>query len=429
MDQLKAHVPSLLRQIRAVLTGSSASQLIIIASSPIITRLYDAEAFGILAIFTSVVAVLSVVGCLRYEIAIVLPTDDEEAFSILKLCVILNVIVAGLVTFGLFLDNWFAISNVLGHLSDQQGILPLIVMSLVMVGSIQVLNFWHSRRKNFWTISLSKILQSSSLLVMQLSLVFFWNANGYGLIYSVLFSQLLTCMYFVWSIRKDPFPKRIERIPVRQELGAVARKYKRFPAWSMPGALLNSISTEFPVFIIAATFGLAVVGPYSLALRVLSLPAAILSSSIYQVLVSRFAEMDRSESSNLFRFILWIFACLFFPALFVAFIFQTFGVTLFEVVFGAQWTMAGNIAVILIFSQVFKFSISPLSAVLGFDRNVHLGFYWQAGHFLGLTTLLFFVSSLDVISFITLFVTFECISYTIHFIIILWGAKRERAMK
>lgn len=425
MDQLKAHAPSLIRQIRAVLTGSSISQLIIIASSPIISRLYDAEAFGILAIFTSVVSVLAVVGCLRYEIAIVLPADDEEAFALLKLCVILNLLVAGLISVGLFLDNWFAITNVLGQLSAQRGILPLMVLSFIMVCSIQIFNFWHSRRKNFWTISLSKVLQSSSLLAMQLFLVFFWSANGYGLIYSVLASQLLTCMYFFWSISKEPFPEKTESVPVCKQLRAVAQKYKRFPAWSMPGALLNSVSTELPVFIIAATFGLAAVGPYSLALRVLSLPAAILSSSIYQVLVPRFAEMDQSEPGNIFRLIMWIFACLFFPAISVALIFQTFGVIFFEVVFGAQWTMAGNIAVILIFSQAFKFSVSPLSAVLGFDRNVHLGFFWQACHFLGLLGIFFFFSSLELISFMKVFVTFECISYTIHFVIILWAAKRK----
>ena len=61
------------KNIYLMTAGTSISQIIIIFCSPVLTRLYPPEAFGVYKIFVSITAILTVVANLRYELAIVLP--------------------------------------------------------------------------------------------------------------------------------------------------------------------------------------------------------------------------------------------------------------------------------------------------------------------------------------------------------------------
>ena len=53
--------------------------------APVLTRLYGPEAFGFLALFTSITSIIGVVACMRCELAIMLPKTDEEAANLLGL--------------------------------------------------------------------------------------------------------------------------------------------------------------------------------------------------------------------------------------------------------------------------------------------------------------------------------------------------------
>src|SRR5215218_6476741 len=74
------------RNVRRVmmLTGSAAvGQGLVVAVSPILTRLYHPDDFGVLALFMSVIYVLMVVGALHYEAAIFVPEDHDTAAAVL----------------------------------------------------------------------------------------------------------------------------------------------------------------------------------------------------------------------------------------------------------------------------------------------------------------------------------------------------------
>ena len=63
--------------------------MITVAAAPILTRLYGPESFGVLATFASILALLNVVSSLRYELAIAVPEDDEDAIALVWLCFVL----------------------------------------------------------------------------------------------------------------------------------------------------------------------------------------------------------------------------------------------------------------------------------------------------------------------------------------------------
>ncbi len=73
------------RNVAVVASGTAGAQAIVIAFSPIITRLYGPEAFGILGTFMAIVAVITPLAALSYPVAIVLPKKDSDARGIARL--------------------------------------------------------------------------------------------------------------------------------------------------------------------------------------------------------------------------------------------------------------------------------------------------------------------------------------------------------
>src|SRR5690625_3175705 len=74
-----------------MITGTTSAQLISMGLSPIITRLYGPEAFGIMGTFNSMVSIILPIVALTYPYAIVLPKNIVEALGIVKLSIYITV--------------------------------------------------------------------------------------------------------------------------------------------------------------------------------------------------------------------------------------------------------------------------------------------------------------------------------------------------
>ena len=71
------------------MTGIAISQAIPIAISPILTRLFTPNDFGIFALYLSIVSIISIVATGRYELAVILPDNDKDAIHIVLLALFL----------------------------------------------------------------------------------------------------------------------------------------------------------------------------------------------------------------------------------------------------------------------------------------------------------------------------------------------------
>ena len=80
--------------IFTLVKGTTIALIISILASPIITRLYGPEAFGLAALFTSITGIVNIIACLAYESAIVLPKSDDEAANVFGLCLLIAVCVS-----------------------------------------------------------------------------------------------------------------------------------------------------------------------------------------------------------------------------------------------------------------------------------------------------------------------------------------------
>ena len=76
------------RNVLTLMTGTSIAQAIPIAISPILTRIYTPDDFGIFALYMSIASIIAVIATGRYELAMMLPKKDSDAINILFISIV-----------------------------------------------------------------------------------------------------------------------------------------------------------------------------------------------------------------------------------------------------------------------------------------------------------------------------------------------------
>ena len=100
----------LLRATLTLLAGGALAQALPLLLGPLLTRLYTPQEFGIYHLFAAVAANVAVVACARYEFALPLAVDDDEAAALRTLCLRLLVAVTALSTLAALTWAWVIVA-------------------------------------------------------------------------------------------------------------------------------------------------------------------------------------------------------------------------------------------------------------------------------------------------------------------------------
>src|SRR5690625_2626575 len=135
------------RSVLLVASGTAGAQAITLAFSPVITRLYGPEAFGLLGTFTAILSVVIPIAALTYPIAIVLPKEDNNARSLARLSLYLALMISLLVG-GVFLVGDQALAKLL-RVEAISAYLLLIPVAMFLDSLRQIMEQWIIRKKQF----------------------------------------------------------------------------------------------------------------------------------------------------------------------------------------------------------------------------------------------------------------------------------------
>jgi len=355
-----------------VLTGGTVfAQALAFAAMPILTRLYTPQNFDLLAVFTSVVALLGVAICLRFNVAIPLPESDDEGADLLALSIIaasvLSLTFALVVTkFGGGLADWIGQPSLERYL----WMLPLAIFFAALYDALQ---YWATRKKRFGLVTRTRITRAVGGVGVQV---------GAGVLaksaFGLIFGQLLYYALGVVGIGRSIFTLDRPAFSgmTTERLLKTARTYERYPKVSVTEALLNTAGAELPVIMIAA----AAVGPEAgflmLAMRALGAPMALIGNSVAQVYYVDAREKHRDgvllvfTKGIMWRLLKWGGVPL-----------VAFGVlapVIFPFVFGSDWGRAGELAAWLTPSFILQLVASPVSMVLHVTGDLRLSAKLQA---------------------------------------------------
>jgi lipopolysaccharide exporter len=355
--------------IITLVKGTTVALLISILASPIITRFYGPDAFGLAALFTSIISILSIVMCLSYEPAIVLPKTDEEAANVFGLCMLIVVSIS-IATIPIFIVLQEPIIEFLK--APQLG--PFIWMvppTLFLTGTFLALNSWNTRSRQYYRLSIARIISSVSTTGTQLGAGFLGYASGSILIGATILGQFLSTFILGLQIIRDHlffFRQNISR----KGMIAAFHRYSNFPKYQVMGSLINTLSWQIPIFLLSYFFSTTTVGYYSLGMMVVLTPMTLIGASIAQVFFQRAAkEKHEGSLSSIFleTYSLLVKISLF-PLLLLAFI----GKDLFIFLFGPSWGEAGYYIQILSLFAVALFITSPISSILAISEKQKIGF-------------------------------------------------------
>lgn len=348
--------------------GTTLAQIITVLTAPILSRLYDPNDFGTLSVFVSLIGIVAVVVCLRYEYAIVLPEQDDEALNVAATSLAAALLVSGMGVVVIAVAGE-AIVRVL-NAPDLAPFLWLMPLALAIQGVFQTANQWNGRLRRFGRVSTARVAASLTTSALPMGLAALGRAGPGALIGSWFAGTAVsTGLLAGQALRRGPGSVQRRLLLSRISWSGIAyslKRYRKFPLVDSWGALLNNLSWQLPNLMLSAFFSTAIVGLYSLSSRIILLPMTLVGNAVGQVFYQKAAEL-RHDRQALARTAEMVFGRLVALGLLPALALTILGEELFTVVFGPNWAEAGVYAQILapwMFLLVVSSPLSNLFAIL-----------------------------------------------------------------
>lgn len=376
------------------MTGTTIAQAIPIAISPILTRIYTPDDFGVLALFLAIISILGSIASGRYEVSIMLPEKDGDAINIFALGLIITTSITLIILIIVILFHDFFV-DYLGN--NEIGMwLYFIPIAVFFIGFFNVLNYYNIRKKCYRDISNSKITKAIIMAIIQLCGGFI-KQGASGLITGQILSQL----FANWQLFKNIIKNKIllSHISINN-IWTQCKKYKDFPKFSIWSGLSNTLSIHLTNILVSTFFSISTLGFYSLVQKILGMPSVLIGTSIGQVFFQEATEekLKTGKANFVFMNILkkvTIIGLVSFGLLY--FIVED----LFAFVFGESWRIAGTYAQILIPLFFMRFVSSTVSAIYDIFDGLKIELLWQVTLLIGVTLILYIFRESDFTEFLT----------------------------
>ncbi len=348
------------KSVGVVMVGTGLAQIILVAATPVLSRLFDDVQIGMLTAFLVLPnALLPAIGG-KFEVAMVLPRSERTAriltgFAV-QICLLTSVLLLIWTLSPIESGGRFAVYE------------PLY---LFLAGNVLILQYGLNRSDQFARLGHIKIVIAAATISMMLVAGWLGAGTG-GLIAGSLVGQMVgLAMLLRWGMR----PRGIVPITFRSAR-ATLRRYREYPTFNASSGLFSGFTLALPVLAIERWCSDAELGQFGMMIRVTAAPAALAMVAIGHVnlrVVSRLSQEGGSALRHVLRTsgVLWMIAI---PGAVVTAI---WGPALFAFVLGENWREAGRFAAILAPAIAARFAVAPLSTTLGATQHNRLGMTWR----------------------------------------------------
>lgn len=337
-------------------SGVVVAHLITLAISPLITRMYTPDQFGMFALFTSLVSILTLLSTGAYEFSIVLPKKEKTAIQLFKVSILCSVLFS-IVFYILLLFTAPFISDSTTLSISFLFLLPLGIFFHSLMSSF---NYWFNRNEYFNEFAQAKIAMSVGTGLFQLG----FGAGGFtsvGLLIGLIAGRFFSAG--TMALKKAGELRELFTGWAKQDLKEAAAAYSDHPKFVLLSSLLSSVAIEVPVLLITSLFGSRELGFYGLGFRILMAPVTLVSLSVGHVYFQKFAaRKNKRETLAPYILRLWAILSLIGILPFTGLFFVSEPVFIFA--FGAEWAGAGKVASILSPMLFFLFITNPTSKSL-----------------------------------------------------------------
>jgi O-antigen/teichoic acid export membrane protein len=331
----------LIKSFLILASGTLLSQIVQILAYPFITRFFTPEDFGLKAFFLTIVAIAVGFSTGKYEEAISIPKTDEEAVDLIGLSFILSVCSA--IFFSIFF--YFFRDHLFEYQTENDFLIYVILVPLgiIAISLVNTLIQWSMRKGEYRIMSKVKIIQTSAKSLFE----FGGGYLGLGGIILVIGALIGMCggvvtysFFFLKQLKK--LGLKLKSSLKKERLQRVLNRYIDFPKYSIAAGLFNRLNNHLPILYFSKYSTIVVLGHYSIAVILISIPSTIFIESILKIFYKEFAERIKNNPAS--AKILFIKNLLLSTG--VSFIlalgFYLFGKPFILFAFGNQWELASE---------------------------------------------------------------------------------------
>lgn len=350
---------SVFRGMAMLAIGTGIARLIGVASIPILTRIYTPTDYGLLTIYTAIVAIAAPILNLRYTLAIPLPRNNRIAINLLALSAMIMCATTTIISLMLFI---FA-AKILPSLSSKE-MTPwwwLIPIGAIAVSTYEALSLWATRQRSYKIIAQTKIIQSIFGESVKLSLGFF-GLTKIGLLLGSIVQQSGGILFFL-SRFKDDFEKNIKHVRLKY-LKLLIYHYRSFPIFRLPSQFLLAFSIQSPAMFTAVLYGAGTTGQLGLALMALAIPSNLIGQSLGQAFYGEIARYKKGSEKQIRELTYSVQKKLFIVGIPISAFIFFYGENIFSILFGRNWQEAGVYASILSPYILLQLTSAPLIQIL-----------------------------------------------------------------
>ena len=347
-------------------SGTAIGQATLIVVSPFLTRIYDPEAFGLFAIFSTLAAIFGILATLRFEYALPREADDTAAAALVSGIFLTSIVAALLLGCLVWLTGPLFVA--LMGAPELAPFLWLLPPSVLFWGMGSALSLWSIRQGTFKLNGINRIIYHGAQATTQLILGLGGMLNS-GLILGYCSGFLARVGHLAATIPRQDLRRFFS--PSIADLWRMLCRYRRYPMLYTPAAVFQEACSMLPAILIALLYGPAVAGLYALAQRVVMVPLRFLGESASQVFLGEVRSLNRTALLRLFKRVSILFAG--FGTIFIVPLFLA-GPWLFAFVFGEAWRETGVFFQLLAPLYFTRLVVTPISQTLNIleRQDIHL---------------------------------------------------------
>jgi len=406
---------SFTRNVAIMSSGAMINVVLSIGLTPIVTRLYSKEEWGIFTLFSSTVTTLSVLSTLLLPSGFVIPKFRMEFLSLLKICIVWLLSFISVLFILIILFKNFTLSIL--KVSDLGNVIYLVPLAVFLSGISNILVNWNVRAKLFAANATSNVASGVTIKAVQIVSKAIFDFSYLGLIFSNFFASFVQWI-ILFQRKSNKYLRYLPKISW-SAMRSTLVKYRKYPIYLMPGNFINTFGRGLPVFFFTPVYGLEVTGAFGLAVSIIGIPYRVLGNSISPVFLQRANELYHSDSKKLEDFTRVFHGKMLLLGSIIFGIAFAFSDILFPIYLGKKWLLAGQMAQVLSVYLVVMLVTSPLQRIYRVVRKEQLSFYMHVVVLiLRLVALFVGVKYTNPLVAVGLFAIANLIGYLIHLLIV-----------
>jgi lipopolysaccharide exporter len=355
------------RHAGMITLGSVAAQFVLLATTPILSRLFTPADFGNLSLLLVTATIGGSVAALCYDTAVLLPRSEVLSAALFRLAFFLSIVGGAvcLVVYWLFLqfsgaapEGWALALN-----------LALVYLGIVTTTWFNLFGTILGRSNRYRSVAFSKFNNSALPSFFQI-ISGLAGFQAVGLQIGRVLGQIACLVPMAANL---PAGFRLSELmrPRWKRMAAVARQFRE-TVMHLPRVLLVRGSTSLPPVLLLMFYGPTIAGLYFLADRLVQRPGVMLSDSLTRLPMKVFAEQVREQRPIFklaFRYTV-LTTILVLPAVIIL---AVFGDWIFGVLFGANWIPAASFAKLQAALTAVRLGTLPAATLITALRIPHLG--------------------------------------------------------